>query len=361
LFVPLGQPALDGKVSIPGLGVDAFKTSMELPVSVASSPALDCIRGANTAIAGMIQDSVPLQNVMPRDGVLDSHWVNKLGLGQHKLELAAPHYQQLLAGGAYHTHLARVSELTMFAQESIASFRQEDLGNTLTFEPAMRKDWATGFAGQSRAYGELVESIANSPTKLFSLAPEMAVLSSLSFDSAAALMEGISVSEESLREKDWIFRSREDAAAETADALEEAIAAYDAGFVEMLRGARDALRDNPDRVRHYSISMRELINRLLSTLAPDDAIRRWSKDPALYHDGKPTRAARVRYICRGGKNAAYCAYVDADVREAIRAVRDLQGMPHQPHKRYSESQIGILKCRMESALRVVVSNATASN
>jgi hypothetical protein len=57
-----------------------------------------------------------------------------------------------------------------------------------------------------------------------------------------------------------------------------------------------SISDNPDRVRHVAASLREIMTQVLHIGAPDNAVVRWSSSPEDFHDKKPTRRARLRFI-----------------------------------------------------------------
>jgi hypothetical protein len=53
---------------------------------------------------------------------------------------------------------------------------------------------------------------------------------------------------------------------------------------------------NPDKVRHATTSLRELLTQVLHSGAPDIAVEAELKDPRWYSNGRPTRKARIYFI-----------------------------------------------------------------
>src|SRR5262249_49492012 len=67
----------------------------------------------------------------------------------------------------------------------------------------------------------------------------------------------------------------------------------------MLSGARAVLETkHPDFVRHFAASLRGLFTHFLHQLASDTALKAWSNSADNYHNGRPTRRSRLRYITR---------------------------------------------------------------
>ena len=84
-------------------------------------------------------------------------------------------------------------------------------------------------------------------------------------------------------------------------------------FDPMLTGAIQALNsNNPDRVRHFSISSRELFSKALYYLSPIKKIEQWSISESDFHNGRPTRRARLNYICRNINQENFEDFVNSD-------------------------------------------------
>ncbi len=84
---------------------------------------------------------------------------------------------------------------------------------------------------------------------------------------------------------------------ENCSNAEKKIEATNGDWLVLLHGAEQSLVSrNPDKVRHTITSLRELITQVLHKFAPDLDINRMFPDPKYYHDGKPTRRARIEYI-----------------------------------------------------------------
>jgi len=127
------------------------------------------------------------------------------------------------------------------------------------------------------------------------------------------------------------------------------------GLATMLRGAVHSLSwHNPDRVRHFSVSMRELFTQVLHRLAPDDKISKWSTNESDYYSGRPTRPARIRYICREINRDSFERFVKCDVKSILELLRLFQEGTHAPEPAYTDRQLSAMRVRMENAIRFFI-------
>lgn len=134
--------------------------------------------------------------------------------------------------------------------------------------------------------------------------------------------------------------------------LEDWLGEINSGFPSLLQGARAVLNtDNPDRARHVTVSLRELIGHILHQFAPNDEIKTWSTNSSDYDDeGKPTRRARLLYICREINFDPLSDFVDADVKSVLTLIKVLNAETHVIPCRLTYQQLQALIDRTESCL-----------
>lgn len=143
----------------------------------------------------------------------------------------------------------------------------------------------------------------------------------------------------------------ETAIGESVPSVDGLLAAFDERLVPLLHGARQSLNDdNPDRARHVTTSVRELFTQVLHALAPDDDVRVWSSNDDFYHDNRPTRRARLLFICRHIDCGPLSRFVQDDVRAALSFVESLNAGTHVVESRLSQIQLASIVSRMESLL-----------
>ena len=80
---------------------------------------------------------------------------------------------------------------------------------------------------------------------------------------------------------------------------------------------------NPDRARHVTTSVRELFSQVLHGLAPDEEVRAWSSNEQHFQNRRPTRRARLLYICRHINSDPLTRFVEDDVQAALSFVEAL--------------------------------------
>ncbi|PLY12690.1 MAG: hypothetical protein C0631_16255 [Sedimenticola sp.] len=130
------------------------------------------------------------------------------------------------------------------------------------------------------------------------------------------------------------------------------------GLARPYIGARDALYgNNADRARHILSSLRELWNHLLRRLAPDDLVAAWipgvpnQKD--LLHEGKPTRRARVLYVCRELNNDPLTDFLMHDTRALVKLI-ELFNRVHELETELTDEQLRAILLKTDSWLMYIL-------
>jgi hypothetical protein len=132
----------------------------------------------------------------------------------------------------------------------------------------------------------------------------------------------------------------------------------DPGLARPYIGARDAMYgNNADRARHILSSLRELWNHLLRRLAPDDLVAAWipgvSNQKDLLHDGKPTRRARVLYVCRELNNEPLTDFLMHDTRALVKLI-ELFNRVHELETALTDEQLRAILIRTDSWLMYIL-------
>lgn len=138
---------------------------------------------------------------------------------------------------------------------------------------------------------------------------------------------------------------------ETSDCV-ALLRSLDPALAQPYMGARDALRSqNPDRVRHILTSLRELWSHLFRRLAPDKSVMEWIGDAKedLLQSGRPTRRARVLYICRDLNHSALADFVVEDSRALVKLIEFLNHV-HELTPELTDMQLRALFLKTDSWL-----------
>lgn len=126
----------------------------------------------------------------------------------------------------------------------------------------------------------------------------------------------------------------------------------DPALLQPYIGAREALRSqNPDRVRHILTSLRELWSHLFRRLAPDKSVMEWIGEAKKDHlqSGRPTRRARILYICRDLNHSALADFVVEDTRALVKLVEFLNHV-HELTPELTDMQLRALFLKTDSWL-----------
>jgi hypothetical protein len=141
--------------------------------------------------------------------------------------------------------------------------------------------------------------------------------------------------------------------------IEPALARVDAHLVDTYRGAADVIhRGGPDHVRHFAVSLRELLTHLLHTLAPDDELRKWQlATPDDYHNGRPTRRLRLRYIFRHANSTTYTSFIADDIKRTVEMIDILNADTHRLFAEADADALRLVLRRVEGVLAILLEAA----
>lgn len=132
----------------------------------------------------------------------------------------------------------------------------------------------------------------------------------------------------------------------------------DPELVRLYIGANQALNsNNADRARHILSSLRELCNNVLWRLAPDDLVSAWivrnKMKKELIHEGRPTRRARILYICREIDNEPLSEFLTHDTKAFVKLI-ELFNKVHKLESRLTDEQLRAIFHRTESGLKYIL-------
>lgn len=130
-------------------------------------------------------------------------------------------------------------------------------------------------------------------------------------------------------------------------------------FSNMLIGAEQSIySNNPDHLRHFASSHRELCTQIIHLLAPDNLVKDWTTDPNHFDRGKPTRRARLLYIARNHNNNPF---IDFFVKNFETQMSLLNTDEHRKKHEYMDEDLFLLHKHFLSAMdflrRIVTSHS----
>jgi len=127
-------------------------------------------------------------------------------------------------------------------------------------------------------------------------------------------------------------------------------------------GARNALNsNNPDKNRHLAVSLRELFTHILRELAPDEEIKSWSINKNDFHEGKPTRKGRLRYIYRSISEDPLESVISKRISLVIEIIDILSRGTHELKFDIDDKQLNGLMILIESAIAELIQTSLLNN
>jgi hypothetical protein len=257
---------------------------------------------------------------------------------------------------ALQSHVAQVSKLSVLAQASLNRIAWEQIGDSLQTTRSLREAIQASVLNFSESYSALYRSLTEQPAILVSLPPFVSRLPTVEFFTEARQIETITAEvEEDAGFGQQRNRTQQEIQLETSDRLVLLLSDLDEGLIALLEGARYASDSHhPDRVRHCATSLRELFTHILHTLAPDEDVRGWSADPSHYHNKRPTRRARLLYICRTINHGPLAEFIQADTAAMLELLGLFQRGTHEVVVAYTSDQLTAMEIRMESYLRFLL-------
>ena len=212
----------------------------------------------------------------------------------------------------------------------------------------------------SKSYVTLLQGIAAEPTKFGVLPPMVATLPSVELYNSNHVLEVFSEQGSAPELQEEYQHEGTEIASDIENSLESLLSELDPGLKLMWQGVNDALAsESVDRVRHFSVSARELFTQVIHILAPDEEIGNWTDDPNHFSNDRPTRKARVLYICRDFNHKQFSNFVNKDISASIALSDLLQSGVHAIETDFTPGQVSALKIRVEGTLRFLLETARA--
>jgi len=311
--------------------------------------AMVSLSDAHTSLSNILSKYHDFDKIPYSDIALSSSWQESIKSYSKLVDLSSATDISLKS------HYSSIAESAFLAQERLLRVNWESLGGVTRIDPKEFSGIHETFDSLTDRYSLLMRSIEESKNLVLSFPPIVSsgppieiftsagVLNSLSY---SGMDEGYSESEKQIKHE--IEEQIEVSVIELLDSL-------DPRLHKTWLGAKEALRsDNPDRKRHVVVSLRELVTHVLHSLAPDKEVQKWTDKPEHFHEGRPTRTARVLYICRGVNHGPFTSFINADVKANVEFIALFQRGTHELDIVFSESQLRALVIHTESFLRFLL-------
>jgi hypothetical protein len=280
---------------------------------------------------------------------------------EQSLDLFSLHQQDSAIIGlsefAVHSNLTKIAEISALSESSLLNFKLDSIGEGIGISSDFKAGIGESLLSISGCYSDLFKSFQSSPGCISEIGPLLFRLTPVEYFNEVDLCKLISIEATPGLEIDF---TRNEIFSENQVGLQQHLPRIDKELLRLWEGAKEALdSDNPDRVRHFSISIRELFTHLLHIVAPDNAIKKWTTDEKYYYEGKPTREARLMYICRDIDNGDFHKFIVKDVGATLEFMRLFQEGTHSIKSQMSDKQLMAIKARAESTIRYLIEIAVS--
>jgi len=307
------------------------------------------VRSANEAFSRMTAGFADIANLNQKIQELNRPWQNSL------FQISKDMQRQLSVGDLLAREISQAMRVSVAAEAALCRFHGRSIGDLVGETGALSRELSSHVMSVSSAYSDLVNRIHAERVRLLDLSPVTLAHPPVEVFNVVELAQSVTEIEPEAEVEEVENDVRQSVTETVGPSLEVAIASVNPEMKNLWEGARQALTSaNPDRKRHFAASLRELLTRILHALSPDDRVRQWNSDPSLYDKNRPTRRARLLYICRGINQEDFTTFVKKDV-EALLAFIDLfQQGTHDVVPPFNEEQLQAMLHRTEAAVLFLI-------
>ncbi len=337
------------------------------------SPALDFSRNATIAytalvnpatvnsLASLVTPNYPswYNETIAKGSLLTTPAFSQLDIAQSIKSLTEMLGAQNLSAFSLQSSLAKATEYSLFAEKSLSNFSWTDIGQKIGLSDVSKGIIGDSFLALSADYSELLKSFGANPSSYIDLSPSLTKLAPVDYYTGANFLELISTDEEISTEEVLL---KNEIQYENEYSLNTYLPMVHSGLLNMWKGAIETFNSsNSDKVRQFTVSLRELFGHVLHLLAPNDEINKWTTKDSFYHVGKPTRKARLHYICRNISNKPFNKFVEKDIQATIEFIDIFQDGTHSIESGFTQQQLIAIKSKAETTLKFLLEIEFSAN
>lgn len=282
-----------------------------------------------------------------------SAMIGMRSIAEESLRITSPIIDQFKASSlAIESNFSKLSATSVLAESSFSAFKLTDLGSQIGIIESARVSLNNSITALSHSYSEVFKSLEIAPRTIIDFNPSVIRRTPIEYFTGAELCRTISAPEKVNLDKELITNK---ILIDNRQGLASRLPRIDAELVRLWDGANQTLEsNNPDKVRHFSASVRELVTQVLHHLSPDEEVKNWTSEPHYFKDGLPTREARLMYISRNINVGGFHKFVQKDVSATIEFIRLFQEGTHTIKPSFTQKQLLALKAKAESTLNFLI-------
>lgn len=316
-----------------------------LPQNTLNAPIIELTRQANLAISNLSISS-QWKPFIEEASKISASWKRHIA----SITLASQLNEAILLG--IQSQVARISEISLLAERSLTKIDFKKIGTLAQVSFALKDLIRNTHISFTESYSTLFKSLADRQLAILSCPPVVSTLPPVEFYYGNRFIEAISVRRKDTREDATLVQ---ELTKETTNELEINLKLLDPSLIKLWRGANEALNSsNPDAIRHFTVSLRELLTHVIHKLSSDDDVKAWSTLPEHYHNNKPTIKARLLFICRYINYGPFSTFLEKDIDALLACIDIFQEGTHAIDAPLTMSQLELLKNRVGSSIRLVI-------
>ena len=309
---------------------------------------IDSINQANSSLVTLFTEQTSLSRFAEEVASVNRLWKTEIDSIKH---LSSSVEASKLAISQHYEVIAKAS---LLAQERLLNLHWNDLEKSVFRKTGELSGALESFKSLTKNYNSFVRSFSEKQFNITDFPPFVSGLPPIEILISSDLIDTISRTEDEkyVEEADNIEDEiRED----IESSLEELLVHVNPEIKRLWLGAKEALSStNPDKKRHIVVSLREMITHILHSIAPDAEVKKWTTDPSHYCNGRPTREARLLFVCRNINHGPFKEFVNQDVKSHIKFISLFQRGTHEININFTDQQIKTLIVRSEALARFLL-------
>lgn len=317
-----------------------------------SSPILDVVNQANVELSTIFAGQSSLLKLAEEARTLSHYW--RMEIESAKVLASGTEAAKL----ALNSHFDSIAQASLLAQERLLNSQWQNLEKSILNKTNELSTAIHSFKNFTESYSLLIQSFKNEKSSVVDFPPFVSGLPPIEILTGSDLLDSISRDYTEFDTEDYVEEAdaleieiREDI--ETS--LDDLLAHIDPEIKRLWHGAKHALTSkNPDKKRHVVVSLREMLTHVLHAIAPDSEVSKWTSKPNHFHKGRPTREARLLYICRAINHGPFEQFMNKDVDAHVKFIRLFQRGTHELDINFTEQQLRTLVVRTEALVRFLV-------
>jgi hypothetical protein len=243
---------------------------------------------------------------------------------------------------------SRMLSASLLAQEKLAVLDGVPWGSLVGADVTFRRSTAAHLGRLTRSYRDLVAAMANRPA-LVSRLTLVTAYPPIDYYRHIRTIESVSTS---VADTEGEAAAIDASLDEAVPSIDDLLRQFDNSLLPLIMGARQSLSGkNPDRARHVTTSLRELLTRVIHALAPDDDVKSWTRQSDLYQGGPSiSRRERLLYLCRNINEGVFTDFLRDDVSATLSFIDLLNAGTHTVESQLTPAQLRLIVKRAESML-----------